>query len=186
MTEWELAYHRFLTSVKAAVSSQDQFWQRQMQRHWKRNCEAKTLRSSMKQWTSFWCFNERHNPYKVVGPVKLHHFISHQLYPAINQTAYCLFWGMGAKITWNFVKSVSALPKKIWRHYKANHSATSFAKCRKALSEIVMLQIHPWNDRKGTKVDGYCTPKWFSFTRDFAAWSDKRLSLIWWSWTCEA
>ena len=42
VNELKLAYHRFLTSVKGAVSSQDQFWQRKMQQHVTRNCEART------------------------------------------------------------------------------------------------------------------------------------------------
>ena len=53
----------FLTSVKATVTSQDQFLQ-------KKRYEAmgKFLILSMKEVISF--FNEKDNPYKVVGPVK--------------------------------------------------------------------------------------------------------------------
>ena len=36
-----------------------------------------------------------------------------KLYPAINQIAYCLFGGMGTKITWDFVKSISRKRKRI-------------------------------------------------------------------------
>ena len=49
--------------------------------------------------------NERGNPYKAVGSVKLHHVI-------LNQAACCLFRRMEAKITWNFVKGVSWKKKK--------------------------------------------------------------------------
>ena len=54
--EWQLVYHRFLISVKAAVTSQDQFWQRQIQQYSTRNCERKTWRSFMKQWNKFLMF----------------------------------------------------------------------------------------------------------------------------------
>ena len=68
-----------------------------------------------------------------------------KLYPAINQTAYCLFWGMGAKITSNFVKSVPPPPKKnkFDDTIKPITVPQVFAKSRKALIEIVMLQYHP-------------------------------------------
>ena len=112
MTEWELAYHKFLAPVKAAVTSQDQFWQRQMQQHRTRNCEAITWRSIMKQWNSFWFFKERGNPWKVAGPVKLHHFISNQVVPSSKSVInkYCLFWGNGSKKCMKFREE--RFPKK--------------------------------------------------------------------------
>ena len=69
-----------------------------------------------------------------------------KLYPAINQTACCLFWGMGAKITSNFVKSVLPPPptkNKFDDTIKPITVPQVFAKSRKALIEIVMLQYHP-------------------------------------------
>ena len=71
-----------------------------------------------------------------------------KLYPAINQTAYCLFWGMGAKITSNFVKSVRTPTPPLKKNkfddtIKPITVPQVFAKSRKALIEIVMLQYHP-------------------------------------------
>ena len=53
----------FLTSVKATVISQDQFLQKE-----RYEAVDKFLILSMKEAISF--FNEKGNPYKVVGPVK--------------------------------------------------------------------------------------------------------------------
>ena len=47
--------------------------------------------------TSFWCFNERDNPYKKVGPVKLHHFISNQVEPSNKADCILSFLGNGSK-----------------------------------------------------------------------------------------
>ena len=49
---------------------------------------------------------------RLVFDVLMKEAILTKLYPAVNQTVYCPFWGMGAKITWDFGKSVSKKKKK--------------------------------------------------------------------------
>ena len=74
--------------------------------------------------------NERGNPYKAVGSVKLHHAISKHVIPSDKSGCMLSFSENGSKNYLKFCEGRFLKKKKkeaCW-HYKGNHCATIFAK----------------------------------------------------------
>ena len=143
MIEWKLVYHilgisktcsNITRSILAETCNNNEQWIAKQE-------HEQVLRGSE---TIIRFFYERGNPYKVFGPKELHNFISNQVVPR-NKSCWILpFWGNGSKNYMIFFEVFLKKGKKVCWHYKANQSATIFAKNQKDLTKNVMLQIHPW------------------------------------------
>ena len=147
MTEWEPPYHEVLDISKTRSNTIRSIQAETDAITMNKELQSKNMKDYyevLKQVLNF--FNERGNPYKVVKPVKLHHFISNKAVPS-NKSDYIF----------SFLRWEQKLHEILWRachekrkeaclHYKMKHSATIFAKNQTALPENVMLKIHPWND----------------------------------------
>ena len=107
-----------------------------MEQHWTRNCEARTWSIIRKQWNKFWIFLlKQANLTTWLGESSSIISFQSKLNPAINQTAYCHFWKMGAKITWNFVKCVSWKKQRRLLTRKRITVPQFLQKSRKALTD---------------------------------------------------
>ena len=88
MTEWEPPYHEVLDISKTHSNTIRSIQAETDAITMNKELQSKNMKDyyeALKQVLNF--FNERGNPYKVVEPVKLHHFISNKAVPS-NKSDY--------------------------------------------------------------------------------------------------